>query len=178
MVKDTDNVLQVQNVQVNGIDVALVHIRDGAIYIGGMTAAGKIVKNCSLPIGAKLGATLGMGAASLIGYKMVQNNLLSNKPRDTINLKVDKIKTDTSYKNKLVSDSNDINTSPENKTYLSDLDVEQLQLDYYLQVVILYLLILALIFLIMKYISDKNINNIDSLPLSNNLKKILKKILS
>jgi hypothetical protein len=149
MVKDTDNVLQVQNVQVNGIDVALVHIRDGAIYIGGMTAAGKIVKNCSLPIGAKLGATLGMGAASLIGYKMVQNNLLSNKPRDTINLKVDKIKTD----------------------YLSDLDVEQLQLDYYLQVVILYLLILALIFLIMKYISDKNINNIDSLPLSNNLKK-------
>lgn len=41
MVKDTNSVIQVDNVQINGVDVALAHIRDGAIYIGGMTAAGK-----------------------------------------------------------------------------------------------------------------------------------------
>ena len=40
-----------------------------------MTAAAKIIKSSFLPIGAKLGATLGMGGASLIGYKMIQNNL-------------------------------------------------------------------------------------------------------
>jgi len=173
MVKDSSGVIQIDNVQVNGVDVALAHIRDGAIYIGGMSAAGKVVKNCSLPVSAKLGATLGMGAASLIGYKMVQNNLSPNKTHSDMSLRVDRLRTDV-YKNKLVSNSND--SDSDSKNYLSDLDIEQLQLDYYLQIILLYLLILVLIFLIMKYISDKYINSIDNLSVSNNIKKILKKI--
>lgn len=44
-----------------------------------MSGAGKVVKNCSLPMG--VGATLGMGAASLIGYKMVQNNFQQIKQK-------------------------------------------------------------------------------------------------
>ena len=43
-VKGTNSVIQVYNVQINGVDVALAHISDGAIYIGGKTAAGKVVK--------------------------------------------------------------------------------------------------------------------------------------
>ena len=178
MVKDTGSVVQVENVQVNGVDIAISRIRDGAIYIGGMGAAGKVVKNCSLPIMAKLGATLSMGAASLIGFKMVQNNLSPNKTQNDLSLKVDKIKTDVSsyYKNKFISNNSNTDSGSDNKSYISELDLEQLQLDYYLQIIILYLLVLVLIFLIMKYIADKYINSIDNLSINNNLKKIFKKI--
>jgi hypothetical protein len=143
-----------------------------------MAAAGKVVKNCSLPLGAKLGATLDTGIASLISYKMVQNNLSPNKTQSDLTLKVDNIKTDISshYKNKLVSNNSD--TGSNDKSFISELDVEQIQLDYYLQIIILYLFILVLIFLIMKYIADKYINSIDNLPLNNNIKKIIKKILN
>lgn len=34
---------EVNNVNITGLDVALYHIRDGAVYIGGTAAAGKIV---------------------------------------------------------------------------------------------------------------------------------------
>lgn len=56
-----------------------------------MAAAGKKVKNCSLPLGAKLGATVGMGAASLIGYKMVHNNLSPLKAQGNISISAEKV---------------------------------------------------------------------------------------
>ena len=92
-----------------------------------------------------------MGAASLIGYRMVKNNFSPNKAQSDLRLKLDKIKTDVSSKNKFVSDDNNTTSSSENKNCLSDLYIEQLQLDYYLQIVILYLLILVLIFLVIKF---------------------------
>lgn len=76
MIKDAGKgTVEINNVSIIG------HIRDRAVYIGGMAAAGKIVNNCFLPIRAKLGAIVVMDAASLIGYKMVQNNVSSTKPQ-------------------------------------------------------------------------------------------------
>jgi hypothetical protein len=35
--------IEVNNVSLTGLDVAIYHIRDGAVYIGGTAAAGEIV---------------------------------------------------------------------------------------------------------------------------------------
>lgn len=153
--------LEANNVTVNGIEVAVGQIRDSAVYIGGMAVAGKVVRSSSLPIGAKLGAAIGIGAASLIGYKMIENNLSYNRAQDGMIIKVDKVSAgisnnNDSFVNKLVAGSG---SSDESKDYLniSSLDVEQLQLDLYLHVVILYLLIIVIVFLIMKSISDRDL---------------------
>jgi hypothetical protein len=56
-----------------------------------MTAP-KVMKNSSIPIGAKLGSVVGMGAASLIGYQMVQNNLNRTKFNNkNLNIEADKL---------------------------------------------------------------------------------------
>ena len=56
------------------------------------------------------------------------------------------------------------------------MNVEQLQLDYHLQIIILYLVI-VLIFLVIKFISDKNLksNYIEKLPLNKFIKTFLQK---
>ncbi len=56
-----------------------------------MAVAGKIINNCFLPKGAKLGATVGMGAEALIGYKMVENNLSTNRSENNISVNADKV---------------------------------------------------------------------------------------
>lgn len=150
-----------------------------------MAAAGKTVNNCSLPIGAKLGATVGMGAASLIAYKMVQNNVSLAKTQGNISMSAEKVSGNGSVspKNNFVWENflNNNSNIYENKTIynISRLDVEQLQLDYHLQIIILYLLILVLIFLVIKFISDKNLksNYIEKLPLNKFIKNIFTKII-
>ena len=168
--------IEVNNVSITGLDVAINHIRDGAVYIGGIAAAGKIVKNSFLPMGAKLGATVVMGGVSLIGYKMVQNSVFPNTAQDTISMSADNIKGKGSVssisKNNFMPDIlrfNDVNDSKDKTTYiLSSIDAEQLKLDYILQTMVLYLLILVLIILIMKTISDRNLksNFIEKLPVT------------
>ncbi len=145
------------------------HIRDGAIWIGGMSAAAKLAKGSSLPLGAKLGATVEMGAASLLGYKMMQNNLSSNQVKGAIGMEVDKINSNVStsisksnenpFINKLIDGSSDSNVVSSIKDHfiISAKNVEQLQLDLYLQYVIIYLLIILLVFLIMKKLSEYNL---------------------
>lgn len=148
-------------------------MRDGAIYIGGMTVAGKVIKNCSLPITAKLGATIGMGTAALISYRMVQNNIAPNKSMAKLDIKVDKLNANISANKKSLLPENiskqDNNIEDNNMHSISELDLEQLILDYYLQLVILYLLILVLVFLIMKAVSEKDLklDFIKKLPWTN-----------
>ena len=74
--------IKVDNIKIDGLKSAVDKVRDASIYIIGMTAAAKIIKSSSLPIGAKLGATLRMGGASLIGYKMIQNNLVPHYTKE------------------------------------------------------------------------------------------------
>ena len=117
-------------------------MRDGAVFIGGMTAAGKVLKNCSLPITAKLGATVGMGTAALVSYKMVENNITPDKAPSKLNIEVDKFNTDISVNKKSllpenISKHNNSNNMEDGNIHnISDLDLEQLKLDYYLQLII------------------------------------------
>ena len=160
MVKDstTSGVVEANNIKINGIEVGIEKMRDGAIWLGGMSVAAKIVKGSSLPIGAKLGATVGMGAISLIGYKMVENNL-SRGTRGNIGINADKVSISTSnpYIKKLSTESESMEGGSKDCFNISSLDVEQLQLDFYLQIVIIYLLIILFVFLIMKSISDRDL---------------------
>jgi hypothetical protein len=184
MVKDSANIgVEINNIKINGIETSLDNMRDGAIYIGGMTATGRIIKNCSLPITAKLGAIIGMGTAALISYKMVQSNVTPHKAPSKLDIKVDKINTDLSVNKKSLLSENisKNNDNTEDVMHnISDLDLEQLKLDYYLQLTLLFLLILVLIFLIMKAISEKDLklDYIKELPLANYIEPLLIKILN
>ena len=160
MANDTSNsikgVIEANNVKVENLDVAVDKIRDGSIYIAGLVAAGKIIKSYSLPIGAKLGATVGIGAASLVGYHMVQKNL-GNRTQP-MNIKIDNVNTtitgtsDNNITKNLVPANNNNNDDH----LISVLDIEQLQLDYYLHIIMLYLFIILFLIIIMKIISKKN----------------------
>lgn len=127
-----------------------------------MSVAGKVIKNCSLPITAKLGATIGMGTAALISYRVVQNNMTPYRPMAKLDIKVDKINANISPNKKSllpenISKQDNSNNLEDNMHNISELDLEQLKLDYYLQLVILYLLLIILVFLIMKAISEKDL---------------------
>ena len=166
MVKDPGAEIEVSNVKISGLEVAIEHIRDGSIYIGGMAATIKIIKSSYLPFGAKLGAVLDMETASLLGFKMVQNNLSPNSTSGNLNIKADKIssiinstsskdsKNNNPYINKLLSDYDSNNN---NDSYISSLNIEQLQLDLYLHLVIIYLIKIVIIFLIMKSLTEREI---------------------
>lgn len=168
--------------KINRFEFGIAQIGDCAVYIGGMMAAAKVVKYSTLPIGAKLGATVGIGAVALLGYKMIQNSMYSINNQATLNVNADKLNTNVDninnnvnnvntkveafksnnivnnyYIDKLVSDSESGNNPNNNNFNISAIDVEQLQLDFYLQVVIIYLLIILLMFLIMKSLSDRGL---------------------
>jgi len=176
MMKDNDNiakgVLEANNIKVNNVDAAMAHIRDGAVYIGGMAAAAKILKNSSLPIGAKLGTVIGMGATSLIGYRLTSNSLSKDRTHSSMNIEVEKINSSIGLSKKPSSDKTAINkflpdssassqhsndVSSEGESFnISPLDLEQLQLEFYLHIAIVYLLVIALVFLLMKSLSSMN----------------------
>ncbi len=157
-----------------------------------MAATAKVVKGSSLPIGAKLGATLGMGAASLIGYRMVQNNLSSTRTNSqgSLNVKVDKLnssvtasspssnKIDELYPAKSVIEPGDSIVGDRDGSIISSLDIEQLQLDFYLHIVIIYLLVLVFVFIIMKNFSKRGLNFefVKKLPLGDYIQIIFIKI--
>jgi hypothetical protein len=194
MAADSDNSiikggLEAKNVKITGLDVAVEQIRDGAVYIAGMTAAAKVVKSSSLPIGAKLGATVGMGAASLVSYKMVQNNLSSTRSHKTITAEAEKVNSsvgisESNYNDPYISksaidylESNGGNS--DNNFIISSLDVEQLQLDFYLHLIIIYLLIILFVFLIMKNFGEHvpKFEFINKLPWGNHIQILLIKII-
>src|SRR6266704_2982687 len=175
--------LEVKNVKIENVDIAVEKVRDGAIYIGGMAAAAKIMKTSSLPLGAKLGSVIGMGAASLIGYKMVQNNLWHKY--ESLNLKAEQLNTvlNTSNSNnndtinKFVEGAGKSNGNTDN-FLISALDLEQLHLDFYLHLVILYLLVILFVIMIMKSISKRNLKFefVQKLPLGPYLQTLLIKL--
>ena len=146
----TKGTLVVNNVKINNIDLAVEKVKDGALFIGAMTAAAKVMKNSFLPVGAKLGFLIGIGAACLVSYKMVQKNL-RHKSEGDLNINADNIKNIISaYKSNNNSDTS-IPTGMEgsgsymggNKDnyIISSIDIEQLQLDFYLHIFTLYLYI-------------------------------------
>ena len=102
-----------------------------------------------------------MGAASLVSYKMVQNNLTQTKVEGGLSIEADKINTTASASksnindtciNKLIADGESVDIF-----YISSLDVKQLQLDLYLHIIIIYLLLLVFMFYLMKSISKRQL---------------------
>lgn len=100
-----------------------------------MAALGIIVNNCFLPLGAKLGATVGMSAGLWIGYKMIKNNVSPTKTQDNISMSTEKASGNVSVssKNNFVWENyinQNYSKNSENKTIyiISALEVEQLKL--------------------------------------------------
>ena len=168
LIKDSNNIdmakgtVEIDKVKIDGLDSATDKLRDTSLYLGGMTITARVVKTSSIPIGAKLGAIIGMGFTSLIGFKMVQNNLSTNTSQGKISASIDKLNsniTASSNKNNYVINKfiDDSSNSNNNYNMISSLDIEQLQLDFYLQIAIIYLVLLVVVFLIMKNISHLNL---------------------
>jgi hypothetical protein len=130
-----------------------------------------------------IGDVIGMGAASLIGYKMVQNNL--GHKSESLNLKAEQLNTDLNTSNsnnndtinKFVEGAGKSNGNTDN-FLISALDLEQLHLDFYLHLVILYLLVILFVILIMKSISKRNLKFefVQKLPLGPYLQTLLIKL--
>ena len=175
--------LEAKNIKIENVDIAVEKVRDGAIYIGGMAAAAKIMKTSSLPLGAKLGSVIGMGAASLISYKMIQNNL--GHKSESLNLKAEQLNTvigtsnssNNDTINKFVEGAGKSNGNTDN-FLISALDLEQLHLDFYLHLVILYLLVILFVIMIMKSISKRNLKFefVQKLPFGPYLQTLLLKL--
>ena len=95
MVKDNENIpssvleAEANNVKINNLDAALAHIRDSAVFIGGMAA--KTVKSSSLPTGAKLGTIIGMGTSSLVRYRVTSNRLTKDRTHSSMSIEIEKI---------------------------------------------------------------------------------------
>lgn len=149
--------LEVNNVKVTGLDVAIEQARDGAVYIGGMAAATKLIKSSFLPVEGKVAMALGAGASSLIGFKMVQNSFHSNRRYNNIAIEADRVKTNAALSSSSKDVASDnypaksiIETSDrfgdKDSYIISSLDVSQLHLDFYLHLIILYLLIMVIFF--------------------------------
>jgi len=99
-----------------------------------------------------------MGTASLIGYKMVHSSLASSTPHAKVTASIDKLNTSVtaSTSNPNISKLMDDTSSPNNDySITSSLDIEQLQLDFYLHTVMITLLLL--VFFLMKNISNLNL---------------------
>jgi hypothetical protein len=161
-VKDAKGTLEINNIKIEDLEPQIDKLRDGSLYIAGMTAGAKIVKNSSIPLAAKLGTTLGLGAVSIIGYKITVNSFKSNTYTGKVSATIDKVNYNIStsnnksnFINNLTNGSNDSN---DNYNIISSLDIEQLQLIFYLNLIIIYLLSMVIIFFLMKQISTLNLN--------------------
>jgi|HubBroStandDraft_5_1064220.scaffolds.fasta_scaffold07380_3 hypothetical protein len=181
-VKDAKDTLEMNNIKIEDLGPQIDKIRDGSLYIAGMTAGAKIVKNSSIPLAAKLGTTLGLGAASIIGYKITVNSFKSNTHTGKVSATIDKVNYNRStsnnksnFINNLTNESNDSN---DNYNIISSLDIEQLQLIFYLNLIIIYLLSMVIVFFLMKQISTLNLNFnfLLKLPYGNTIQNLVIKI--
>ena len=176
--------IELDKVKIEGLEPTVEKLRDGAIYIAGVSAAAKLIKSYCLPIGAKLGPTLGMGASSLIAYKMTHNVLYPQNPQGKITASIDKINvkasSSQSTKNNLICDITDKYNDLDSYNTISSVDIEQLQLDYYLHIILIYLIVIVIVILVMRDLSRLNLNFVfvTKLPYGILIKNILQKLLN
>lgn len=169
--------IEVNNTKID-LDNSVKHVRDGAIFVGGITAGAKLLKNTSLPIGAKLGATIGMGAASLVGFNLTQKTIATDK-KGKVQMEIGNISGNASLKKSKTSENNSSNNdtnnsssnnsssdngsypfkssiedNESNNTTISDI-IELLNENVNLHLIIIYLIVMLFIFIFMKNINDK-----------------------
>jgi hypothetical protein len=181
-IRDAKGTLEINNIRLEGSGPQIDKLRDGSLYIAGLTAGTRIVKNSSIPLAFKLGTTVGLGAASLIGYKVTQNILTPNTYTGKVTASIDKINPVTTPNNNksnfINSLTNESNDSDNNYNIISSIDIEQLQLIFYLDLIIIYLLAMLIIFFLMKQISTLNLkfDFLLKLPYGNLIQSIVIKI--
>ena len=66
--------LEVDKVKIDGLEASVDKVRDAGIYSRYICWS----KNSYLPLGAKIGTTIGFAAGSLMGYKLLQSSLGDN----------------------------------------------------------------------------------------------------
>jgi hypothetical protein len=180
-IKETKGTLELDKVKIEGLSPQIDKLRDGSIYIAGITAGARIIKNTSIPLVAKLGTTLGLGSACLLGYRVIQNSLIPNTGSMIASIKkINSGVTNTNNnKSNFISKLIDESNSSDNNSTISSLDIEQLQLIFHLDLILVYLLIMAIIFILMKYISTLNLklDFLIKLPYGNIIQNLIIKIL-
>jgi hypothetical protein len=182
--KDTATV-ELDKVKLEGLSPQIDKLRDGSIYIAGLATGAKIVKNSSIPLVAKGATAIFIGGLSLTGFVVVQNILYPNIQKGKVIASIDKISANvkdssnnrSNFISKLIDESNNSNN---NDNIISSLDIEQLQLIFYMNLMIVLLLVMAIIFLTMKYISSLNMkfNFLLRLPYGKFIQNLILKIIS
>jgi hypothetical protein len=162
--------LEAKNLKISNLDVAAEKLGEAGLYGTAMLAASRLMKSSALPIGGKVVASIATGAGALASYKIIQGVSSSNRPRPKIVMEVGSVKThvgvstnnpsiEKNYPAKSMLDPLDNASSGDKEYYImSSQDFDVLNWDLILHLVILVLIINVIIFLVMKIMSENNIN--------------------
>jgi hypothetical protein len=115
----------------------------------------------------------------------MQNSFVSTTSKGKVTASIDKLSsnienkanTNSSFVNKLIDGSEN---SDDNYNRISSLDIEQLQLIFYLDLILIYLILMTVVFLLMKYISTLNFtfDFLKKLPYGEIFQKLMLKLLN
>lgn len=142
--------LEMNNVKLNGVENAVKHLGTAAVYGSGITAGVGLLKNTTLPLGAKVAGTIGMGVASLAAYSYTQKVLSLNEKHGNISVQADTVKTSVNASNSGTKPFSNASALEDSESVsLADI-VEILNLQLIMQYIIIYLFILTFIFSIFR----------------------------
>jgi hypothetical protein len=144
--------IEMNNVKLTGLENAVKHVGSAAVYTTGMSVGAGLLKSSGMPLGAKIASTIGIGAASLVGYNLVQKSMSLDKKSGNINLQAENVKStlnNTGYSPNDKSFPNASALEDNENVNLEDI-TEVLNLNLILHYVILYLLVLVFILLIFR----------------------------
>ena len=166
LIKGVVDVNNINNNNLSGLEDAVKHLGTVVVYSTGITVGAGLLKGSGLPLGAKIGGTIGIGIASLVGFNIAQKAFALNNKSGNINIETDnpKYSVNTPKDNNISKDKNlpNDNSFP-NSSALEDSDIvnmndvlEILNLNLILQYIIIYLFIITFIFIIFKWLYNKN----------------------
>ncbi len=189
----TKATLEASNVKISNIDQAIRYGTEAGIFTGLSATTGKLAKSSSLPLGSKLTVSIGGGVLGLLVFKGIQYKSSYTRPQSRITVQADSVKSnvsissseaeklivtkDKSFPAKSMLDPND-NIGDKDFYIIAKEGVEVLIIDYYIHLVIIYLVVSVIIFLTMKYLSEYDIklDFVKKLPFGNNIYLVLNKL--
>jgi len=189
----TKATLEASNVKISNIDQAIRYGTEAGIFTGLSATTGKLAKSSSLPLGSKLTVSIGGGVLGLLVFKGIQYKSSYIRPQSRITVQADSVKSnvsissseaeklivtkDKSFPAKSMLDPND-NIGDKDFYIIAKEGVEVLIIDYYIHLVIIYLVVSVIIFLTMKYLSEYDIklDFVKKLPFGNNIYLVLNKL--
>lgn len=171
--------LEINNVKLTGLEHAVKHIGTAAVYTTGITVGAGLLKSSSMPLGAKIAGTIGVGIASLVGFNLTQKAMSLDKKPGNIIVEADNMKSSINTNNSGVKPSSTASILENNETVnMSDI-TDVLHLNLLLHYVIIYLFIITFVLLIFRWLYNKNYQYsfLDKLPINKQIQNLLKKLL-